>query len=194
MATNRNLANAKSVKNDEFYTLFSDVDAEMWHYAQHFGGQSVFCNCDDPKASAFWQYFHLNFSSLRLKKLVATHYERGKSSYAIEYVGGDDGDFESGTVISLVGDGDFESDECVRLLHESDIVVTNPPFSIAQQKFLPLVVSSGKKFLVIGDINWIPKALVFPLFVRNQIWLGINNVKAFFYFFVEAGYVVRGVL
>ena len=30
----------------------------------------------------------------------------------------------------LEGDGDFRSDECVNLLKQSDIVVTNPPFSL----------------------------------------------------------------
>ena len=30
----------------------------------------------------------------------------------------------------LEGDGDFSSDECVNLLKQSDIVVTNPPFSL----------------------------------------------------------------
>lgn len=30
----------------------------------------------------------------------------------------------------LKGDGDFRSDECVELLKRSDIVVTNPPFSL----------------------------------------------------------------
>ena len=30
----------------------------------------------------------------------------------------------------LNGDGDFRSDECIALLKESDIVVTNPPFSL----------------------------------------------------------------
>ena len=30
----------------------------------------------------------------------------------------------------LVGDGDFRSTECAELLQQSDIVVTNPPFSL----------------------------------------------------------------
>ena len=33
----------------------------------------------------------------------------------------------------LEGDGDFRSDECVNLLKQSDIVVTNPPFSFFRE-------------------------------------------------------------
>lgn len=35
---NRNMAAAKQVKNDEFYTRLEDVEAEMRHYAAHFKG------------------------------------------------------------------------------------------------------------------------------------------------------------
>ena len=33
----------------------------------------------------------------------------------------------------LEGDGDFRSDECINLLKQSDIVVTNPPFSLFRE-------------------------------------------------------------
>ena len=66
MATNLN--KAKKAKNDEFYTLYSDVEKELAHYQQHFKGKIVYCNCDNPERSAFWRYFHINFSALGLKK------------------------------------------------------------------------------------------------------------------------------
>ena len=40
----------------------------------------------------------------------------------------------------LSGGGDFRSDECIALLRESDIVVTNPPFSLA----IPSILSLGE--------------------------------------------------
>ena len=61
----------------------------------------------------------------------------------------------------------------------ADIVVTNPPFSIALEFYIPQLVNYKKDFLVIGDLNWIPKAFMFPLIVENKIWLGINTVKEF---------------
>ena len=79
MAANANLYKAKNAKNDEFYTRLSDIEAEMKHYEDKFRDKVVFCNCDDPKWSNFWKYFHLNFGYLGLKKLISTHYEPEKN-------------------------------------------------------------------------------------------------------------------
>ena len=72
MPKHSNLTKAKSAKNDEFYTQLTDVSNELMHYKQHFKDKIVLCNCDDPTWSAFWKYFHLNFSVLGLKKLIST--------------------------------------------------------------------------------------------------------------------------
>ena len=71
---NSQLANAKKVKNDEFYTQLADVENELRYYRKHFKGKTVFCNCDDPFESNFFKYFVLNFNRLGLKKLIATCY------------------------------------------------------------------------------------------------------------------------
>lgn len=49
---------------------------------------------------------------------------------------------------------DFRSHECLELLKECDVVVTNPPFSLMKE-YLPLMLNSGKQFLVLGNINHI---------------------------------------
>ncbi|MBR6487465.1 MAG: adenine-specific methyltransferase EcoRI family protein [Clostridiales bacterium] len=74
MADTKILSNAKSAKQDEFYTQLSDIELEMKHYRQHFKGKTVFCNCDDPYESNFFKYFAMNFNYLGLKKLIATCY------------------------------------------------------------------------------------------------------------------------
>lgn len=132
MAKNDNLHKAKDAKNDEFYTRIEDVAEELRHYKKHFAGKVVFCNCDDPTWSAFWRYFHLNFAELGLKKLISTHYDRTEPTYKMEYEGGDDNNVEVGVKTPLEGNGDFRNKECLDLLDESDIVVTNPPFSLAR--------------------------------------------------------------
>ena len=71
----------------------------------------------------------------------------------------------------LEGNGDFRSRECVELLKESDIVVTNPPFSLFREYFAQLV-EYKKKFLIIGHQNCITYKEVFPLIVAGQAWLG----------------------
>lgn len=176
---NENLHKAKEAKNDEFYTQLSDVAEELRHYKEHFKGKVVFCNCDDPSWSAFWRYFHLNFEHLGLKKLIATHYDKEKPTYKMEYEGGDDNDVEIGIKTPLEGNGDFRNQECIDLLKEADIVVTNPPFSIAREDFIPQLFEHKKKFLIIGDLNWVTYKIIFPLLKNNEMWMGYSAVKEF---------------
>jgi hypothetical protein len=75
----------------------------------------------------------------------------------------------------LDSDGDFRSDECINLLKQSDIVVTNPPFSLFR-KYIKQLFDYEKKFLIIGSLNAISYKEVFPLLKENKIWLG-NNCK-----------------
>src|ERR1039458_9500824 len=76
---NKNLTNAKKVKNDEFYTQFSDIQKEVESYLEYdpntFKGKVVYCNCDDPFESNFFRYFVLNFNRLGLKRLITTSYK-----------------------------------------------------------------------------------------------------------------------
>lgn len=83
------LHKAKNGKNDEFYTIFSDIERELKHYKKHFKDKIIFLNCDDPEESNFWKYFALNFKHLGLKKLIATHFEIKKPSYKLEKDNGD---------------------------------------------------------------------------------------------------------
>lgn len=74
----------------------------------------------------------------------------------------------------LQGDGDFQSDESLNLLKQSDIVVTNPPFSLFRT-YIKQLVDHSKNFLVIGNMNAITYKEVFPLLKDNKVWLGVNN-------------------
>ncbi|MBR4772626.1 MAG: DNA methyltransferase, partial [Bacteroidales bacterium] len=71
----------------------------------------------------------------------------------------------------LEGDGDFRSDEVCKLRDESDIIVTNPPFSMFRE-FMQWVNVFEKKVLVIGNKNAITYKEVFPLIKGNKLWLG----------------------
>lgn len=178
MAKNDNLHKAKDAKNDEFYTRIEDVAEELRHYKKHFAGKVVLCNCDDPTWSAFWRYFHLNFAELGLKKLISTHYDRTEPTYKMEYEGGDDNNVEVGVKTPLEGNGDFRNKECLDLLDESDIVVTNPPFSLARA-YVQCLREHNKQFVIIGDLNWITYKEIFPMLKNNEIWLGYSSVKEF---------------
>lgn len=71
----------------------------------------------------------------------------------------------------LEGDGDFRSEECIELLKESDIVVTNPPFSLFRE-YVGQLIEYDKQFVIIGNMNAITYKEIFPLIKDNKMWLG----------------------
>lgn len=72
--TTRSLQKAKRAKNDEFYTQLKDIENELKHYKTQLKDKVIFCNCDDPFESNFFQYFAMKFKQLGLKRLIATCY------------------------------------------------------------------------------------------------------------------------
>ena len=171
MTGNGNLNNAKRQKNDEFYTLISDIEQELKYYEKHFYGKIILCNCNDGEESAFWHYLSDHFERLRLKKLIAVKY--GVPGYMLEKT-----NRSSYRKIPLRGNGDFRSEECINLLHEADVIITNPPFSLFRE-YIGLLLQFQKKFLIIGNMNMVVCNDIFPHIKSNQLWLGYNAVKCF---------------
>ena len=147
---NSNLNSAKVAKNDEFYTLMSDIVKELQHYTEHFKNKIVYCNCDTEESN-FYKYFNENYDKLGLRGLIRS---------------------------SLADNIPFQSEKGVELLKIADIVVTNPPFSLFRE-FIDLLMKNNKKFLVIGNQNAITYKEVFKYIKDNGLWLGINNPKSF---------------
>ena len=95
-------------------------------------------------------------------------------------------------VTPLTGDikycaGDFRSIELVKLLKTCDVVVTNPPFSVFRE-YVKQLVDSGKKFIIIGNINSITYKEIFPLIMANKLWLGYGMGRAISGFIVPDDY------
>lgn len=180
MAGNKNLHRANREKNDEFYTQLVDIENELRHYTQHFKDKIIFCNCDDPKESNFFRYFALNFEHLSIKKLIATHFDANKPTYKLEIDReldlNTDGkiDFQDIQQIPLQQNGDFRSPECIEILKQSDIVVTNPPFSLFRE-YVAQLMEYEKKFIIVGNQNAITYKEIFSLIKNNQIWLGLKS-------------------
>ena len=176
---NSNLNTAKKAKNDEFYTRYEDIEAEVMKYRKYFRDKVVYLPCDDPieKKSEFWSFFVNNFDAFGIKKLIATHYDENGKTYKFWI----DRDTTNGGDIQqedLAGDGDFRSPECIDILSECDIVCTNPPFSLMKE-FLPLILKYNKQFLVIGPLTAITYKKIFPYVLEKRIWAGYNNVRHF---------------
>ena len=167
---------AKKRRMNEFYTQLIDIKKELKHYKNHFVNKTVFCNCNDSEESNFWKYFSLNFDKLKLKKLIATRFEKEKSSYRLEMYRDENGLHTDKK--ALKQNGDFRSPECVELLKEADIVITNPPFSLFRE-YVAQLMEYNKQFLIIGNKNAITYKEIFPMLKNNDIWLGYENVKEF---------------
>jgi len=82
----------------------------------------------------------------------------------------------------LEENGDFRSPECVELLKQSDIVVTNPPFSLFRE-YVKQLFDYNKKFVIIGSMNAITYKEIFPLIKENKMWFGNGFHAGNAYFF-----------
>jgi len=197
------LKKAKQNKNDEFYTQLSDIENELKHYRIHFKNKVVFCNCDDARISNFFNYFASNFAELGIRKLITACYrkqerdlfntEEVENGFFFEYRGveGERIKPSSTDIVHFKGDGDFRSAESIELLKQSDIVVTNPPFSLFRE-YVAQLIKYDKKFLIIGNINSITYKEIFKLIKENKAWLGINLGRGISGFIVPKHYELYG--
>lgn len=200
---NANLQNAKKAKDDEFYTRYEDIENEVMQYKKHFNNKIVLCNCDDPFESNFCKFFLKNFNILHLKRLICTTYYSSKIAtkeleifkdvkknskkhgYVLDVtkfseINGSIPDEiiydfleKSNCIKKLNGDGDFQSDECVEYIKLSDIIVTNPPFSLFRE-FVSIITKFNKKFLIIGNQNALTYKEIFPLIKNDKVWTGFQ--------------------
>jgi len=169
MKNNNSLHSAKKEKNDEFYTQLEDIEKECVHYVKHFKDKIVLCNCNDVLHKNFTLYFYRNFKTLGLKKLIATGYKvDGEHGKVCSYDGNE------WTMKMIEGDGGYSTDECIEFLKESDIVVTNPPFSLFRD-YVATLMKYKKKFLIIGNMNAITYKEIFPLIKNDEMWLGVSR-------------------
>jgi len=185
MSNNMNLRKANTAKKDEFYTQLVDIENELKHYKKHFRGKTILCNCDDPRISNFFHYFSHNFEVLKLKKLITTCYKNqqmelfsqnnSEQSIYLEYKGDKNKnripDLDEIGIHHFKKDGDFRSEECIEILKASDIVVTNPPFSLFRE-YVAQLMKYKKKFIIIGHQNAITYKEIFKLLKTNKLWLG----------------------
>jgi len=192
---------AKANKNDEFYTQYKDIEKEIISYIKFnpnvFKNKTILLPCDDPEWSNFTKYFAKNFEKFGIKKLISTSYAKSIGSKQVSMFELNSSNYDKtkhkthGKIFTLEkdldgsgkvdyndlqfeylqGDGDFRSEEIQSLLHEVDIIITNPPFSLFRE-FLKWITDNRKDFLIIGNVNCISYKEVFDKIKNNEIWLG----------------------
>ncbi|MCE1165676.1 MAG: adenine-specific methyltransferase EcoRI family protein [Bacteroidetes bacterium] len=185
----------------QYHDIEKEITAYLEYNPKVFRNKTILLPCDDPEWSNFTIYFAQNFEKLGLKKLISTSFAPESKKYKLDYKPSlfeiKDAQYDSvktiknGKIFTLTrktslhgrldlknlewhylkGNGDFKSDEIIKLRDESDIIVTNPPFSLFRE-FLSWVLEVNKQFIVIGNLNAITYKEVFPLIKNNKIWLG----------------------
>ncbi len=75
---NNPLIAARAARNDEFYTIWADIEREVNAYLEYdpdvFRNKVILLPCDDPEWSNFTKFFALHFMDFGIKKLIATSY------------------------------------------------------------------------------------------------------------------------
>jgi hypothetical protein len=204
----------------QYSDIEKEITAYLEYNPDVFRGKTVLLPCDDPEWSNFTKFFAQNFERFGLKKLISTSYAVESKNYKGNYaptlfetsapyydkvktvkngkiftltcdrtgdhkVNVDDLEWHY-----LMGDGDFRSAEIINLRDESDIIITNPPFSLFRE-FLAWIVAAGKQFSIIGNMNAITYKEVFPLLMENKVWLGPSISSGDREFQVPDGYPIN---
>ncbi len=185
----------------QFLDIEKEMNAYLDFNPDVFRGKIILLPCDDPEWSNFTKYFAQNFEAFGLKKLISTSYAPKSKPIEVQYQPtlfevespnfDEDKNLVTGKIFTLIndksgdgvinvedlewsyleGDGDFRSDEIKALRDESDIIITNPPFSLFKE-FLAWIMEANKEFVIVGNQNAITYKEVFPLIRENKMWLG----------------------
>lgn len=191
----------------QYYDIEREIEAYLDYNPDIFRGKTVLLPCDDPDWSNFTRYFAQNFELLGLKKLISTSYapesKKYKGAYQLSWLETESPRFDKsktnthGKIFVLTddvsgdgridlddlqwdyleGDGDFRSDEVTQLRDESDIIVTNPPFSLYRD-FFAWIMDAGKQFILVANKNCATYKEIFPLIKENKIWVGVQPMGA----------------
>lgn len=199
----------------QYADIQKEINAYLEYNPDAFRDKTVLLPCDDPEWSNFTRFFAQNFERLGLKRLISTSYAVESKKYKYyeptlfeteSPIFDEDKTRTHGKIFELTrdtnangrididdlewhyleGDGDFRSSEVCKLRDESDVIVTNPPFSLFRE-FVAWIFEEGKKCLIIGHMNSIHYKEIFPLIKNNQLWLGATGFVSDMVFGVPKG-------
>ena len=179
--------------NDEFYTLYEDVESEVKHYHSQLKGKTVYCNCDNPLQSNFVRYFVRNFRLIRLKRLISTGLMReGGLLIDLTSVPESEDDLTEwiSANVQTISDGRFQSEFCRNLLKESDVVITNPPFSLYREWY-DLVKEYGKQYLVLANMNTCLSANISADIIEGKARFGCDTRNKTYKFTTPSGEITQ---
>ena len=205
----------------QYADIQKEVNAYLEYNPNTFRDKTVLLPCDDPEWSNFTRFFAQNFERLGLKRLISTSYaveSKKYKDYQPTLFETESPWFDAdktrvkGKIFELTrdtnqngrididdlewhyleGDGDFRSKEVCKMRDESDIIVTNPPFSLFRE-FLGWIVEANKQFLIIGSMNALGYKEVFPLIKGDKLWYGPSISSGDREFMIPESYPIEAV-
>lgn len=212
MAGNSSLHAARGSANDEFYTRYSDIEAEMNAYFEYdpdvFKDKTILLPCDDPEWSNFTKYFAANFTRFGIKKLISTSYAKSAGSQQLTLFEQESPLYDvdkhdtHGKLFTLTRDKDdsgrVDTDDIefsgyldgdgdfrsreVRELRDEADIIITNPPFSLFREFLAWILEDGKQFIILGNMNAITYKEVFPHLKDDEIWLGYKSMNQDMYF------------
>ena len=185
----------------QYADIEREMNAYLEYDPNVFRDKTILLPCDDPEWSNFTKYFAQNFERFGIKKLISTSYAADSKPASVPYqltlfeenspkydkkktrshgkifILERDINKDKKINISdlewdyLEGDGDFRSKEITKLRDESDIIITNPPFSLFIE-FFAWILKANKKFAIVSNKSCATYKEVFPLIMKNEVWSG----------------------
>lgn len=152
----------------------------------YFGLKKLICTCYDGSPIAYTIFNYLDEDNSSKKYAYKVEIDSVKDLNGDGII--DLFDIElllksEGIVNKLSGSGDFRSNECIELLKKSDIVVTNPPFSLFREYLLQLE-QYNKSYIIMGNTNALGYRETFKLFKEDKIRTGYTHFNTGMYFIV----------
>jgi hypothetical protein len=183
------LLNAFNKKNDEFYTLYEDISAEVSQYKEQLRDKRILCPCDwDESLEGELVYSSKKYvqpnNLIEPGGTIKEVYIPGSKDKIIKDINLVKCNFvkflvahaEDYGIRSIYVSGyNPETGEGVRFqdidYSNYDIVITNPPFSLFRE-LITIMFENNMNFLIVGPTTAITYKESFKHIKNNEMWLG----------------------
>jgi len=188
----KQLEKPRKEKDDEYYTLYEDISAEVSKYKEQLKGKRILCPCDWDESYneeiVFKEENHIIETAMFRNNGSIKRVDIDKSKEKFEK---DINLVKCNFVKFLVSLADVygiksisacgydpATDQGIKFQNVDyshyDLVITNPPFSQFRE-FIGTMFKNKMEFLVIGPQTAISYKDVFSFIKNNQLWLGYHH-------------------
>ena len=144
--TNAKLNKARQVKDNEFYTLYKDIQDYLAYYGEngYFKDKVIHLPCDD-NTSNFYKYLKDNYNNFGIKEIIATAYDPNGGQITTYK----DNKEEVKKVKETMS---YLEEDSQNISLKADFIMSNPPFS-SLGEYVPFLVNSDKDFIFLAPLT-----------------------------------------